>query len=126
VSDAEGGSAPLNDFDLPTEEQPIQSEEAPKIDTSGEKPSEPEEPVAEGPEEGEGEEKEGFLQRLAKANPYVVLLGVSLGAVLLALLFLFMELAGYSFDIKAKKGKEGALRMPPAVQSAPASTIAAA
>ena len=127
MSDAEGGNTPLNDFDLPTEEQPIQPEEAPPIDTSGEKPSEPEEPVAETPEEeAEAEEKEGFLQKLAKANPYVVLLGVSLGAILLALLFLFMELAGYDFDIKAKKGKEGAMLMPPAVQSAPANTIAAA
>lgn len=64
---------------------------------------------AETPEEEEeaGPEKESIFSRLAQASPYTVMLGLSLAAILMAILFLVLEMGGYGFDIKATTGKMG-------------------
>jgi hypothetical protein len=79
---------------------------------------------AEAPEEELEEEAEGgpgFLEKLAAASPYVVLLGISLAAVLIGILCLFLELKDYGFETKPAQA-----RIAPAVQSGPPSTTATA
>lgn len=67
-----------------------------------------EEPGDETAEEEEaGPKKESIFARLAQANPYTVMLGLSLAAILMAVLFLFLEMGSYGFDIKATTGKMG-------------------
>jgi len=120
-----GAKAPADEFSLPVEESAT-LEELPRIDDSAEAaPAEAPSEALEEEVESEEPEKEGLLAKLSRANPYAVLLGVSLAAILIAILFLFMEMMIYDFDIKARQGKEGAL-LTPASQSAPASTTAAA
>lgn len=68
---------------------------------------------------------ESLVVRLQKTNPYVVILGLSLLALIVAVVYLIMELADYNFDLKAQEAKQRAA-MAPAVQSAPARTTAAA
>lgn len=57
-------------------------------------------------EEEEEEKKPGLLHRLAEASPYTVILGLSCVAILLACIFLMIELWRYDFDIGAKSGKK--------------------
>ena len=62
-----------------------------------------EEPPGEEPPEEEEEEKEkgpGLLARLTKTSPYVVLLGISLVAILIGILCLWLELRSYDSQIK--------------------------
>jgi hypothetical protein len=68
---------------------------------------------------------EGLLQRLAKANPYVVMLGLALLALALAVIFLIVELNRYGYDIKAHEVNQRSV-MAPAAQSAPETITAAA
>lgn len=62
--------------------------------------------TAEQPDEEEKEKKPGLLHRLAEASPYTVMLGLSCLAILLACIFLMIELWRYEFDIGAKSGKK--------------------
>ncbi len=52
-------------------------------------------------QEEETEEKGGFLESLSKANPYTVMLGVALAAILIAVTCLFLEWNTYELDISA-------------------------
>jgi hypothetical protein len=72
------------------------------------------------PEEEEGEKGPGLLARLTKTTPYVVLLGISLLAILIGILCLWLELRRY--DSQIKPPQVGAA---PVVQSGPANTTAA-
>lgn len=76
-------------------------------------------------EEEEKEEKEGLLAKLQQADPYMVMLAISLAAILISILCLFFELRTYNSDIKAEEAKQR-VGMMPAVQSGPPSTTAAA
>ncbi len=77
------------------------------------------------PEKGEGgedqDEKEGVAARLqrvlavvATTDPYTVLLGIALFALLLGVLFFYLELSAYNFDIGAERARQlvGALGLP--------------
>jgi hypothetical protein len=46
--------------------------------------------------------KRGLFDRIAQANPYTILLAISLAAILVAIFCLVIQLANYSFDYKAK------------------------
>lgn len=62
--------------------------------------------TAEQSEEEEKEKKPSLLHRLAEASPYTVMLGLSCVAILLACIFLMIELLRYDFDVGAKSGKK--------------------
>ena len=47
----------------------------------------------------------GFFKKLAGASPYLVLLGMTLVALLVAVIILFAELYSYDLDIHANQGK---------------------
>jgi hypothetical protein len=75
-------------------------------------------------EEEEEEEKEkgpGLLARVAKTSPYVVLLGISLLAIMIGILCLWLELQSYDFAINAEQ-----VDAPVEVPFAPPSTTATA
>jgi hypothetical protein len=65
---------------------------------------EEEEEKAESEEEEPEEEskKDGLLKVISNSNPYTVMLGLALVAVLIAVLCLLFELRLYDFDIKAR------------------------
>ena len=73
----------------------------------------------------EGRKKEGLLQKLLNASPYTVMLGISLAAIVIAILCLLMELRTYNNDIKAEEAKQR-VGVAPAVQLGSPSTTAAA
>jgi hypothetical protein len=77
----------------------------------------------EGEEEPPEEEEKGpgLLARLTQTSPYVVLLGISLVAMIIALFCLWMELRRYNYEWKPPQ--VGAV---PVVQSGPPSTTATA
>ncbi len=54
----------------------------------------------------EKEKKPSLLHRLAEASPFTVMLGLSCVAILLACIFLMIELLRYDFDVGAKSGKK--------------------
>ena len=58
--------------------------------------------------EEEAEKKGGFLKALANADPYTVMLGVVLLAILTAVTCLFMELSTYNFDVGASDYRQQA------------------
>jgi len=66
-----------------------------------------------------------LLGSLRHANPYTVMLGMALLALLIAVFCLLMELGRYGFHVKASSARRGAF-VEAAVQSGPAKTIAAA
>lgn len=68
---------------------------------------------------------EGLFARLQKTSPYIVLLGLSLLALLIAVLCLVIELSRYNFDLKAEEARQRSA-MAPAAHSAPAMIKAAA
>lgn len=76
-------------------------------------------------EKKEREPGEGVFQKLFSASPYTVMLGISLAAILVGILCLFLELQTYNLDIKAKEAKQK-VGAAPAVQLGSPSTIAAA
>ena len=80
----------------------------------------PEEPEQE-EEEEEKEERPGLLARLAKTSPYVVLLGISVLAMLIAVLCLWMELRRYNYEFTPPQ-----VNAPVEIQFAPPSTTATA
>jgi|GEM_PF-6430917 len=58
--------------------------------------------------------KISLFNRLSEASPYTLMLGLSLGAILIATFFLIIELALYSFDVSAEDGRKGVTRTPAA------------
>lgn len=68
---------------------------------------------------------DGLLKKLSKWDPYVVILGLSFIALLIAVLCLVMELSQFHYDVKAKEAKKQAAVTAP-YQLAPARTTAAA
>lgn len=74
--------------------------------------------------EEEKEPKESLLAKLAKANPYTVLLGIALAALTLGVLCLLLELKAYNFDWKAEGARRRAAL--PAPYPGHSSTTAAA
>ena len=83
------------------------------------------EPSDEEEEEQEAEEKPSLLERLGKTSPYTVMLGLTLLAIVIAVVLLAIEWSTYNWDTGAKEFK-GTAMAAPAAQSAPASTSAAA
>ena len=88
-------------------------------------------PLLESTEEGEEEEKEeeeekpSLLERIREASPFTVMLGLSLLAIVIAVVLLALEWGSYNWDTGAKEYKESAMAAP-VVQSGPPSTTAAA
>ena len=76
-------------------------------------------------EEEEEEEKPSLLERIRDASPFTVMLGLTLLAVVIAVVCLAMELSSYNWDFSANEYKESALAAL-ALQSVPPSTTAAA
>lgn len=113
------GDAPTEEFAGPL---PGGLAAMPSEETEEEPPEAEEEEAEEKKEKGR---KESFLENLAAASPFTVMLAVSLTAILLSILLLFMELQDYKFDLKAKEAEQR-VGAAPAVQSALPSTTAAA
>ena len=104
---------------LPADETPQLAEADGLADLGVAEPAAVEEKAEEEPEE---EEKEpGFIEKLTKTSPYVVLLGISAAAIMIAIVYLFLELREYDFQVKPTQAG-----MAPAVQSGPPSTTATA
>lgn len=66
----------------------------------------------------------GFVVQKPKANVYTALLGISLLAILLAILFLCLEMGRYDWDFKAAGAK--AIGFAPAASEAPVNGLPAA
>lgn len=75
-------------------------------------------------QEEEKEAKPSLLARLAEASPYTVMLGISLGALVIAVLCLVLELKSYDFDISAKSAR-GRVALPQTYSAAHSTTAAA-
>ena len=92
----EGGEAGLDDL-APVEVETDDQEGEPDQEDK-------EEDKKEGKRKGKRKEKKekgpGLLARLAKTSPYVVLLGISLLAIMIGILYLWMELRRYDSQIK--------------------------
>jgi hypothetical protein len=58
------------------------------------------EPKVKTPRPAKASDGRSFLTRLAQANPYNVLLGIGVAALLIAILFMVLQLAGYGFALK--------------------------
>jgi hypothetical protein len=52
-------------------------------------------------------ESSPFSKKLAQSNPFIVILGLTLVALILAVIFLAVELMRYDLDIHATQGKHG-------------------
>lgn len=63
-------------------------------------------PVVEESEE-EAEEKPGLLEKITSASPFTVMLALSLVAIIIAVIFLGLEINQYGWDIKAKAFTSG-------------------
>ncbi len=74
--------------------------------------------------EEEEEKKPSLLHRLAEASPYTVMLGLSCLAIVLACIFLLIELWRYDFDIGAQSGKKLSQAGVSAQWTAPADSFA--
>jgi len=59
-------------------------------------------------EKKESSEKRSFLVGFTGASPFTVLLGISLAAILIAIVYMAMQLAEYGGDYKAKSAKQSA------------------
>ena len=55
----------------------------------------------------EPEEKQGLLEKVRNASPFTVMLGLSLLAIIVAVVFLSLELNLYNWDFTAKEFKAG-------------------
>ena len=120
MSDVEGQKTDFDELDLPGEglpelealgdPTPADDEDGfPAIDESLEaKSPADEDQKAESKEdetEEDAEEKGGFLKALSNANPYTVMLGVALAAILTACTCMLLELSTYNFDVGASEYK---------------------
>lgn len=65
-------------------------------------------------------ESSPFFKKLARSNPFIVILGITLVALLLAVIFLAVEMSRYDFDIHATQGKHGITMNAPVESKAPA------
>jgi hypothetical protein len=54
-----------------------------------------------------------FLKQLSETSPFTVLLGMTVVMLLLAVVFLLVELSRYDFDTKATKGKQAVVMAEP-------------
>jgi hypothetical protein len=107
----------------PAEEEEEEEAAAKKPRKKGKKKPKKKKPKkAEEDEEAAGA---GFVEKILSASPFTVMLAVSLFAMIIAVLLLFVELRQYNFDIKAKELKEK-MGAAPAVQLEPPSTMATA
>lgn len=102
-SDLEGFESPMgpgDDFELQTESEPEMDQGVPR--TSGdEAPSGPAAAKAKPPKKKkERSQGPSLFARLRQTSPYVVLLGISVLAVLLAVGILFLELWQYQFEFR--------------------------
>jgi hypothetical protein len=79
-------------------------------------------------EEEAKEEKPTLLAQIAGASPFTVMLGVSLLAILIAVVCLTLELGSYKWDIKGKEAKDfkSTAWAIPAAHCGPPTTTAAA
>lgn len=66
----------------------------------------------------------GFVVQKPKANVYTALLGIALLAILMAIMFLCMEMSRYNWDFKAAGAK--AIGFAPSGMKAPANGLPAA
>jgi hypothetical protein len=89
---AEGEEGQGDDFALPTADEEDAAAEESKEDESD--------------KDEEKEKKKGLLAKLLEASPYTVMLAISLGSILFAILLLFLSLLDYNGDIKAKEGTQ--------------------
>ena len=115
MADVEDKNREFEQLDLPGEElaetEPLlesaasdDEEMAALVDLAAESPADEDrqaESQEDGTEEEETEEKGGFLESLSKANPYTVMLGVALAAILIAMTCLFLEWNTYELDTSA-------------------------
>jgi hypothetical protein len=65
-------------------------------------------------------ESSPFSKKLAQSNPFIVILGITLVALLLAVIFLAVELMRYDLDIHATQGKHGITMNSPIKSKTPA------
>lgn len=71
------------------------------------------------------EDGQGVLQKIGKASPYTVMLGLSIIALVIAVVCLVMELAQFNYDFKAQEIKQRAALTAP-LHSVPVRITAAA
>jgi len=76
--------------------------------------SEDEDAPAEDEEARPGKRAQRLLAAFSETDPYTVLMGIALFALLLGILFFYLELSAYNFDIGAERAKQlvGALGFP--------------
>ena len=120
---AEGGLDSEAPYDSHGEVEPLEPAERDAL-ADMELPAPDDEFAAEEAEEEleeEAEERPGFFQKVTKASPYVVLLGISLVAILIGIFCWFMELKSYDFQMKPAQTS-----MAPAVESGPPGTTTTA
>jgi hypothetical protein len=105
--DLSGSLEPLAEeapeWSLPVQEPEAKAEKEPGPDAAEEKPEPAESPAAEGAEAPATSKFQAVLKKLSAANPYNVLLAVTVGALLLAIVFCLVELGRYGFHISAKQ-----------------------
>ncbi len=66
----------------------------------------PEEEAEAEPKKKPAERVQGVLAAIGKSDPYTVLLGIALVALLTGVFFFYMELSAYNFDIWAERAKQ--------------------
>lgn len=112
--------------DTPVESVPAfavgQEDEAPAAEDGKTKKKAPKRKKEKKEPAGDGQ---GVFQRLGKTSPYTVMLGLSVIALVIAVVCLVMELAQFNYDVKAQEAKQRAALTAP-LHSAPARMTAAA
>ena len=127
-------SAPLDQgaFEEPeTEDDPKKGRKKKKEKKRGEKKGKEkkkkEKRQSEPARDKDSQKSGGLLHALSQANPFTVMLGLALLALIIAVYCLYKELDRYDFDIKAKKGQPTvAMARLTSVQFGPAKTSEAA
>ncbi len=104
----EGETPDFSNFELPGEETHEEDAFASFEDVSGADAGEPDEidGATEEPEEDDALEEQrepGLLQKIAQSNPYTVVLGLSLVALVIATVCLWRELVAYNYEMKVPK-----------------------
>ena len=105
-----GPLAEINAFDedqfVSADDDPLKAESPAKEDQKADLDRKPD--LDEDETEEEAEEKGGFLAVLGKANPFTVMLGVALAAILTACTCLLLEWKIYDFDMSASDYRQRA------------------
>ena len=99
--------------------EPIAHREAKEEGEAEKEEGEQEDHEKEEAKEGEGEEEEkpkrkSLVERLETINPYSVMLGLAVLALLIGILCLYLELRLYNFDTKAEEAKNLVMASPTA------------